>query len=820
MAESGRKKPGAKLIRDAIRVQQWVTDGLLPGSDQEDLSQLADRILERVGPSLIAQHTSRGRKELSVNWDAYDRFLKTAKEFLDNDQDVIMGNTNIGNQTAATAQLQPTVQDENDGDPAFNGPDYRKHERPGVQLKLTGPGVQLKLTAQGATEGSEDREDSPTRDVDDNQWHAPDMMEVYKVPQTPAAQSGESSGRRPRSEGGQRFGWEEVMQRTRPVGAASSVTSDSYQSAVLSSSPAPANHRMATRPARSEWWSSGNEWRPEGEPTGTQFGKYWNPATGGRDSPGDRARREASEEFDRVRRNSKRLSEHGCTPMSWQREVHSRPSTLHQPLPIQHRTFPFSPQFYNKYAQQAEQQYTSINQPDDYEQRYQQPAGFQSAFQHQAQQEDSRDFLQRFPPGRNMTGSDQDEIERPRTELDVLKERLAEMEETIRRLSEAQPRGVQNHGGAEERAEYAKPELVGLLNPIPAHQEWNGQATDDKGTYVSFTAWMTHLEAVLRQKNNNRWKDAVLDTATLQCLKGHALHWWNALSAAEQEQLRRDYTLNHWRDLGAKMTRRTYVGRKEALGRKRRPGETLVEYAYAKHEMLKDAFEDRRVEDLIMDIRDGLSTSDQLILRHDLGRRPSVQRLIDEFMRIDEIRAEEFRAAKKGRPLQSPRWNNQQNQYGNRGNGYGLTGQSQGPAYTVSTSNQNVGRNGARTPFQHEPKMIKMRPDPLNLNGKLIRTYEFKDGKVIYLRRACRHCGATDQHFDFECSKRAPVARAAVMTVEEPGYDEAEDSVDFYSATTDTAMSPDNYFQMGNDDDWEAFEGAWDESMGTCGSGN
>jgi hypothetical protein len=75
----------------------------------------------------------------------------------------------------------------------------------------------------------------------------------------------------------------------------------------------------------------------------------------------------------------------------------------------------------------------------------------------------------------------------------------------------------------EPKAEYVKPSVVGYLDPMAPHARWDGQITDGTNTYVSFAGWLDHLQQVLEQKPTQQWKVAVLDTATLSCLRGRAL---------------------------------------------------------------------------------------------------------------------------------------------------------------------------------------------------------------------------------------------------------------------------------------------------------
>jgi hypothetical protein len=92
----------------------------------------------------------------------------------------------------------------------------------------------------------------------------------------------------------------------------------------------------------------------------------------------------------------------------------------------------------------------------------------------------------------------------------------------------------------EPKAEYVKPSLVGYLEPMAPHASWDGQITDGTNTYVSFAGWLDHLHQVLEQKPTQQWKVAVLDTATLSCLRGRALAWYNSMTSDQKRQLRMD----------------------------------------------------------------------------------------------------------------------------------------------------------------------------------------------------------------------------------------------------------------------------------------
>ena len=346
----------------------------------------------------------------------------------------------------------------------------------------------------------------------------------------------------------------------------------------------------------------------------------------------------------------------------------------------------------------------------------------------------------------------------------------------------------------EPRAEYVKAELVGYVDPIPAHMPWDGSpiSPDRPNTYVSFKAWITHVKAVLAQKNTEAYKRAVLDPASLHCLRGTALEWWSALDENQQETLRNDFTMDTWVTAGSRLLKRNHAGRRAALERRRRPRETLVSYATAKLRMLKEAFpEDRDTRDVIKDIREGLSVQDQLAIREDMSAFPQIARLMEELQRMDEIKAEEFRSAAR-------------NMLGRSQPGYTK------PAPTTQTrgqDNSRMSQRKARTPFVYDPSKVKMQVNPKNPSGPKTRTYEFQDGKVIWLERECKFCGA--RHFTFECSKRPPIARAAPMEVDEDHeYVDCYMSMSSGPAAGDTTVGEETHDTQSV---WDTSE-AWDES--------
>ena len=388
-------------------------------------------------------------------------------------------------------------------------------------------------------------------------------------------------------------------------------------------------------------------------------------------------------------------------------------------------------------------------------------------------------------------------IRRTTAREEELREWAERNNRTYRPAARGPPNGFYDYPPREERPEHIKPELIGYLDPIATHLPWDGSPTapDKPNTYISFAAWLSHVKAVLSQKPSIPYKRAVLDTASLHCLRGAALEWWTALDDNQQQALREDVELNLWPVVGGRLSKRNHAGRKDAMNRKRQVGETLVTYATVKLRMLKEAFPaDREVRDVIKDIRDGLSVQDQLAIREDMSSWPTIPRLMEELQRMDEIKAEEFRTAY--RALKTP---------GNQ------TGRQ--VSNDTGRKNQNTGnKRNPRPPFVYEPSKIKYKVDPKNPSGPKVRTYEFNDGKVIWLQLDCKHCGA--KHFNFECNKRPSpgAARAAPMQV-----DDSEDAVGYYmTMPTDSAPGDTRDEEGGGGPTeeysvWDTSE-AWDES--------
>jgi hypothetical protein len=184
------------------------------------------------------------------------------------------------------------------------------------------------------------------------------------------------------------------------------------------------------------------------------------------------------------------------------------------------------------------------------------------------------------------------------------------------------------------------------MTPMAPHARWDGQITDGTNTYVSYAGWLDHLQQVLEQNPTQQWKVAVLNTATLSCLRGRALSLYNSMTVDQWKQLRTDVELRYWQEWGRPLCRNSAVARAEARDRKRGPGETLTEYSWTKLAMLNEAYGSQRPAiDIIRDIKDGLTPSDQEKIRTDLETKPSVARLVAEMERMDTIRGSTFQTS-------------------------------------------------------------------------------------------------------------------------------------------------------------------------------
>lgn len=129
-----------------------------------------------------------------------------------------------------------------------------------------------------------------------------------------------------------------------------------------------------------------------------------------------------------------------------------------------------------------------------------------------------------------------------------------------------------------DKPEMVKPEYVGYVDPLASNETWSGETVNEKGVYISWTAWLDHLESVIEQKELIIWKKAVLDTAALACLRGKAFLWYSAFTPENKRILRTNVTLQYWQSQSKALRRNPTLRRSEAMTRKRKFGETLSQY--------------------------------------------------------------------------------------------------------------------------------------------------------------------------------------------------------------------------------------------------
>jgi hypothetical protein len=218
-------------------------------------------------------------------------------------------------------------------------------------------------------------------------------------------------------------------------------------------------------------------------------------------------------------------------------------------------------------------------------------------------------------------------------------------------------------------------------------------------TYVSFAGWLDHLQQVLEQKPTQQWNVAVLDTATLSCLRGRAIAWYNSMTSDQKRQLRTDIDIRYWQEWGRPLCRNSSVARAEARDRKRRPSETLTEYSWTKLAMLNEAYGSQRPStDIIRVIKDGLTPSNQEKIRADLDTRPSVAQLLAEMERMDTIRGLTFQISTAPQKERERYNGGYQNQYQNQNQNRQNYSQNDNRSYSQQYG-QNYNRRREKEPF-------------------------------------------------------------------------------------------------------------------------
>jgi hypothetical protein len=184
----------------------------------------------------------------------------------------------------------------------------------------------------------------------------------------------------------------------------------------------------------------------------------------------------------------------------------------------------------------------------------------------------------------------------------------------------------------------------------------------------------------------------------------------------------------------------------------------LAEYSWSKLVLLNEAYGSQRpAADIIRDIKDGVTPSDQEKIRTDLEAKPFVARLLAEMERMDTIHGSTFQNSNtlykdsersnwsyqnqgSRRNYNNQKYNNQ-NYNNQKNNNQNYNNQSY--------NNQNYNKRREKEPF--DLKRLAWRIDKDDPKAGKQWLYEFPDGRIIYLNRACYMCGS--KHFFFECEK-------------------------------------------------------------------
>jgi hypothetical protein len=171
------------------------------------------------------------------------------------------------------------------------------------------------------------------------------------------------------------------------------------------------------------------------------------------------------------------------------------------------------------------------------------------------------------------------------------------------------------------------------------------------------------------------------------------------------------------------------VARAEARDRKRRPSETLTEYSWTKLVMLNEAYGSQRpATNIIRDIKDGLTPSDQEKIRADLDMRPSVAQLLAEMERMDTIRGSTFQTSTTPHKERERYNGGYQNQYQNQSR----WNYSQNDSRNYKQKyDQNYNRRKEKEPF--DLKRLAWRIDKDDVKAGKRWSYEFSDGRIMYL---------------------------------------------------------------------------------------
>jgi hypothetical protein len=257
------------------------------------------------------------------------------------------------------------------------------------------------------------------------------------------------------------------------------------------------------------------------------------------------------------------------------------------------------------------------------------------------------------------------------------------------------------------------------------------------------------------------------------------------------------------RNLGKPLSRNEALTREEARDRKPQHGDTLSDYASRKLAMLNEPYgRERHVLDVISDIKEGMSISNQEKIMTDLQMSPTMSRFLEELARLDSIRGPMFKDAMN---FGKQRYNALQNRSDKR---------SKAPYSNPAPRKQPLLAT-------YNPKQLAFRKNPLNTSAPPQWSYVFPNSRTIFLSTPCTHCGA--KHFNFECQQQADKKAQAAMTFGE-GWDENEDGTDTESETdimeeacnTYVCVPPNSWTYYGNTPRQESGytkSGPWDESQ-------
>jgi hypothetical protein len=185
----------------------------------------------------------------------------------------------------------------------------------------------------------------------------------------------------------------------------------------------------------------------------------------------------------------------------------------------------------------------------------------------------------------------------------------------------------------------------------------------------------------------------------------------------------------------------------------------LSDYAWKKLAMLNEAYgRERPTLDVIANIKEGLSVSDQEKFTTDLQRNPNLTRFMEELARLDSIRGPQFKDSMSAAQPYRGR-------------------QDRGDQTRPRTDAKKTSLADT-----YDPKQLAFRQNPLTPSAAKQWSYVFPNCRTIFLSSPCSHCGA--KHFNIECKKREEhrTARAAMQFGDgwdEGGDDDSDEGEDF-----------------------------------------